>query len=191
MFRKGNGYIKRIVFFALLASIITASVTGWVKTAAASKVSVQAGKIVKEQVSPSDSKKKKLQKLFRYAEKTYGYGRSVGFEAYDGWEEDFALQMYSDKKGSCYHFAAAYAFLAKKAAGYPTRIGIGKTTGFGNGAQAHAWVEVKIKSTWYICDPNMDRFAEDSSGRYFLKKRNSLKKVYGGFKGTKYHTVSL
>ena len=54
--------------------------------------------------------------------------------------------MYTEKKGSCYHFAAAYAFLAEKATGYKVRIGVGKTNGFSGDLQNHAWTEVKINS---------------------------------------------
>ncbi len=94
--------------------------------------------------------------------------------------------MYTEKKGSCYHFAAAYAFLAEKATGYKVRIGVGKTNGFSGDLQNHAWTEVKINSKWYICDTNMDKYAENSSGKYFLKSRNKLKKVYNNYKDVKY-----
>ena len=134
--------------------------------------------IVKKKVKAKDSKKKKLQKLFQYTEKTYKYGRAYGFKPKKGWEKNYALEMYSKKKGSCYHYAAAYAFLAKKATNYTVRIGVGKTNGFNPKVkQDHAWVEIRIKGNWYICDPNMDKFAAKSSGKYFLKDRKGLKKT--------------
>lgn len=74
----------------------------------------QAEKIVQKKTKSSDSAKKKLKKLFKYTEKMYGYKRVTGFQAYSGWQKDYALEMYKEKSGSCYHFAAAYAFLAKK-----------------------------------------------------------------------------
>lgn len=153
---------------------------------ASNNLTVQAEKIVGSKVKPSDSEKRKLKKLFKYVENTYDYKRTMDFKAYDGWEKDYALEMYSSKKGSCYHFAAAYAFLAKKATGYQVRIGVGKTDGFSGTLQSHAWTEVKINSKWFICDTNMDKYAEKSSGKYFLKKRNGLKKVYNNFKGVQY-----
>lgn len=152
-------------------------------------LTVQAEKIVDKKVKPSDSEKKKLKKLFKYVENTYGYKRAMGFKTYDGWEKDYALEMYSGKKGSCYHFAAAYAFLAEEATDCEVRIGIGKTNGFSGKLQDHAWTEIKINSKWYICDTNMDKYAEKSSGKYFLKKRNGLKKVYNNFKGVQYFTL--
>ncbi len=32
----------------------------------------------------------------------------------------------------------------------------------------------------------MDKYAENSSGKYFLKSRNKLKKVYNNYKDVKY-----
>lgn len=154
--------------------------------------------IVGKQTKKKDNKKQKLKKLFNYTEKTYGYARLIKngkpyvFKQTKGWEKTYAVEMYSKKKGSCYHYASAYAFLAKKATGYPVRIGIGKTNGFNkNTIQPHAWAEIKIGSTWYICDPNMDKFAAKSSGKYYLKKRSSLKKTYNKFKDVKYTTVKF
>lgn len=139
----------------------------------------KAESIVKKQVKKKSSKKSALKQLFTYTEKTYGYKRVTGFKNTKGWEKTYAKQMYSSKKGSCYHFAAAYAFLAKKATGYPVRICIGKTNGFNKKVwQAHAWAEVKIGSKWYICDPNMDKFAAKSSGKYYLKDRTKLTSTY-------------
>ena len=155
------------------------------------KVKTQATKIVNKQTVKKDSKKQKLEKLFQYCENTYGYKRVYGFENKKGWERDYAVEMYKGKKGSCYHYAAAYAFLAKRATGYTVRIGVGKTNGFTGELQDHAWVEVKIGKTWYVCDPNMDKFAEDCSGKYYLKKRGSLKKVYNNYKKVKYVKVTL
>lgn len=178
-----------IISFSMLLCFMLASQR--VVTPAATNLSDQANKIVSKKTKSSDSEKKKLKKLFKYTEKTYGYKRVTGFQAYSGWEKDYASQMYSEKNGSCYHFAAAYAFLAKKATGYEVRIGIGKTNGFTGNLQSHAWTEVKINSKWYICDTNMDKFAENSSRKYFLKKRDKLKKVYDDFKDVKYFTVAF
>lgn len=145
------------------------------------KVSLQkkTAAIVKKQVKKKSSKKSALKQLFKYTEKAYGYKRVIGFKNKKGWEKTYARTMYNSKRGSCYHFAAAYAFLAKKATGYPVRICLGKTNGFNKKVwQPHAWVEVKIGKKWYICDPNMDKFAAKSSGKYFLKNRTKLSKTY-------------
>lgn len=61
--------------------------------------------IVKSQVLPEDTKEVKLQKLFQYTEKTYGYKRQIGFKNKKGWTKTYAQKMIKSKKGSCYHFA--------------------------------------------------------------------------------------
>lgn len=151
----------------------------------------QIEKIVNNKVKKADSEKKKLKNLFDYIEKEYDYKRVMGFEAYKGWEKDYALEMYTEKKGSCYHFAAAYAFLAKKATGYKVRIVTGRTNGFSGVLQEHAWTEINIDSKWYICDSNMDKYAENSSGKYFLKKKSKLKNIYNNYKNVQYCMVTL
>lgn len=177
---------------ALAVCIMAVSFTQIAKAAASSdKLEEQAAQIVSQQVKANDSAKKKLKKLFTYLQKEYDYGRKVGFEAYDGWEKDYALEMFADEKGSCYHYAAAYAFLAKKATGYSVRIGVGQTNGFSGKLQKHAWTEVKISGKWYILDSNMDKYAADSSGKYCLKKRDSLKNTYNKYKDTKYYTAAF
>ncbi len=167
--RKQTG--KRLIMMALALVLLLSAPAASVQAASSSdkKLKKKVTSIVKKKVKTKDSKEKKLEKLFTYAEKTYKYGRSYEFKAKKGWEKKFASEMYKKKKGSCYHFAAAYAFLAKKATNYKVRIGIGKTNGFNAEIiQDHAWVEVKIKGKWYICDPNMDKFAADSSKTYFF-----------------------
>lgn len=183
---------KKIAVILIVMSMIIHSAAEPVNVSAAGdSLAAEAEKIVNRKVNPSDGAKKKLKKLFKYAENTYDYKRVMGFDTYDGWEKDYALETYSDKKGSCYHFAAAYAFLAKKATGYKVRIAIGKTNGFSGALQGHAWTEIRIASKWYICDTNMDKYAEKSSGKYFLKKRKNLKKVYDNFQDVQYFTATF
>ena len=178
MLTKTRNNFKKIVSLLLAVCMITIALTQTATAASAgTKLDEAVTKIVDKQVKSKDSAKKKLKKLFTYVQKEYDYGRKTGFEAYDGWEKDYALEMFEDKKGSCYHYAAAYAFLAKKATGYSVRIGVGQTDGFSGNLQKHAWAEVKIGGKWYICDPNMDKYAADCSNKYCLKKRNNLKKI--------------
>lgn len=181
--------IKKIGLLLIVFSVIMAGIS--VKASASTTLLGQTEKIVNKKVKQTDSEKKKLKKLFNFVEKNYDYKRTMDFVPYSGWEKNYASEMYSEKKGSCYHFAAAYAFLAKKATGCNVRIGIGKTSGFSETLQDHAWVEVNINSKLYICDPNMDKYAENSSGKYFLKKRDKLKNVYNNFKNVQYFTVAF
>ncbi len=191
MLAKAENYLKKIAIFTLVFCMITGLFAQPAAASAGAQLDEAVTKIVDKQVSAKDSAKKKLKKLFTYIQKEYDYGRKTGFEAYNGWEKDYALEMLEDQKGSCYHYAAAYAFLAKKATGYSVRIGVGQTTGFSGNLQKHAWAEVKISGKWYICDPNMDKYAAESSGKYCLKKRNSLKGTYNKFKDTKYYDAAF
>ena len=112
------------------------------------------------------------------AKKNYGYARAIGFKNTKGWEKTFAAEMIKNKKGSCYHFAALYAFLAKES-GVQARICLGRTNGFNKARwQDHAWCEVKVGKKWYICDPNMDKFAANSKGKYFMKTVSSMKSTF-------------
>lgn len=177
---------------ALVLCMMAASLTQAVKAASSkSRLEETAAQIVDTETKPGDSAKKKLKKLSAYMQKEYGYARKTGFHAYRGWEKDYALEMFEDQKGSCYHYAAAYAFLAKKAAGCSVRIGVGQTDGFSGKLQKHAWAEVKLNGKWYICDPNMDKYAADSSGKYCLKKRSSLKNTYNKFKDAEYYHAAF
>ncbi len=192
MSAKTEAYFKKIIIFILAACMLVCIPVRPAKAAqSGAKTEETVTKLVDGQVKANDSAKKKLKKLFTYVRKEYDYGRKTGFEAYGGWEKDYAMEMYKDKKGSCYHFAAAYAFLAKKATGYNVRIGVGQTNGFSGSLQKHAWTEVKIGGKWYICDPNMDKYAADSSNKYYLKKRNNLKSTYNNFEDTTYYNVAF
>lgn len=183
---------QKIMAAALVLCMMAASLTQAVKAASSkSRLEETAAQIVDTETKPGDSAKKKLKKLSAYMQKEYGYARKTGFHAYRGWEKDYALEMFEDQKGSCYHYAAAYAFLAKKAAGCSVRIGVGQTDGFSGKLQKHAWAEVKLNGKWYICDPNMDKYAADSSGKYCLKKRSSLKNTYNKFKDAEYYHAAF
>lgn len=162
-------------------------------TAVDTALKKKAKKIVNQQVKPQATKKAKLKKLFKFVEKKYGYARAENFKNSKGWEKTYAKAMYNKKQGSCYHFAAAFAFLAKQATGYPVRIVVGQTNGFSGRLQAHAWTEVKMNGKWYVFDTNMDKFAAKSSLKYFKKLHTSaaMKKVYGNYKSAKYINVKF
>lgn len=104
----------------------------------------------------------------------------MGFKPTSGWEYTYAKQMLTTRKGSCYHDAAAFAFLAKRATGLPVRICIGTSNAFNTkNWQAHGWVEIKVGNTWYTYDTNANRFSSLRKGKWFHQKRSSMEgKVY-------------
>lgn len=148
------------------------------KTMKKSDLEKKAERIVNAKVKKGSSKEAALKTLFQYVEKTCNYSRAIGFSPVSGWEKTYALDMLRTKRGSCYHFAAAYGFLAKKATGYPVRVCIGTTNGFNKSRwQPHGWCEIKIKGKWYVFDPNMDKFATGSRLKYYKKDRKKLIKT--------------
>ncbi len=66
----------------------------------------------------------------------------------------FAKQMFANKQGNCYRYAAAFAYIAN-ALGYDSRVAVGKISSASGGMTPHGWTEVKVSGTWYICDANM------------------------------------
>lgn len=180
---------KRTFALCLAAILIFGMVTPAMpvmEVNAKSSLEKKVEKIVKKQTKPSASVQKNLKALFQYVEKNYNYKHVIGFNATKGWEKKYAQEMLASEHGSCYHFAALYAFLAKKASGYQVRVCIGKTNGFEAARwQFHGWCEVKVKGTWYVCDPNLDKYGADSKCKYFMKKFSKVKKNYKRSKSIK------
>lgn len=124
---------------------------------------------------------------------SYGYARApAGFQpekAAKDWEYGYAKEMLSNKAGSCYHFAAAFAFLAKRATGLPVRICYGQAKTFAsNKWQAHCWVQVKMNEKWYTYDPNAQRFSTYRKGKWYKLAYATSKKLY---KASKTITVNI
>jgi hypothetical protein len=95
--------------------------------------------------------------------------------------------MLSKKKGSCYHYAALYAFLAKRATGLPVRICWGTSNAFNKKVwQNHAWVEIKLDGQWYTYDPNAARYSKLRVGKWFQQSSEEIKSIY---KKKKYITL--
>ena len=201
---------KRAAFsFILAAAAVICALTvmpGNVR--AASKLEKQCAKILKAaKVSSKDDDLTKLEKLFDYVTykkvskgeikaENFTYARDMTFtkdSAKKNWTNKYAYNMFLTKSGSCYRFAAGYGFLALKATGLPVRVYVGKTKGFGNPNQQHAWTEIKIKKKWYVFDTNMDKLSPKvkKPHTYFNKPASKVKKVYYNFKGAKYYDLSF
>ncbi|MDY4578568.1 MAG: transglutaminase domain-containing protein, partial [Anaerobutyricum hallii] len=111
-------YLKRfaaVMMVALCLVLGSSLMPGGSAQAAAKKTTLEkkVESIVKAKVKTGSSKQAALKTLFQYVEKTYNYKRVVGFKDTAGWEKTYALSMIKSKAGSCYHFAALYAFLTK------------------------------------------------------------------------------
>lgn len=139
-------------------------------------------KVIKTQkFTAKTTDKQKLQKLFNYTKKAFGYKRYMGgIPSASGWDSKFAQEMLKTKAGSCYHDAAAFAYLARRATGLPVRICVGTSNAFNKTRwQNHGWVEIKVGNKWYTFDTNANRFSSLRKGKWFMQKRNAMKgKVY-------------
>lgn len=138
-------------------------------------------KVIKGQkITDNTAKKTAINKLAAYVEKNCEYGRVMGFKGNKGWEYSYAKEMLTKKQGSCYHYAAAFAFLAKRATGYPVRICWGTSNAFNTSRwQYHAWTEVKIGNTWYTYDTNAAKKSPLRKGKWYQQKRSAMEgKIY-------------
>lgn len=115
----------------------------------------QAVSFVRKYTKPSWSKSKKLKVCYDKLWKKYPYKRS-----YDGCSAKkmpkFARDMFTKKKGNCYRYASAFAYIAR-VIGYDSRVAVGKIGHRGGGTTPHGWTEIKSGRKWKKCDANMQR----------------------------------
>ena len=138
-------------------------------------------KVIKAQkFTKKTTDKQKLQKLFNYTKKAYKFARYRGVPSEKGWDGKFAKEMLYIKEGSCYHDAAAFAYLARRVTGLPVRICIGTSNLYNISRwQNHGWVEIKVKGKWYTFDTNGNRYSKRKDVKWFMQKHASMEgKVY-------------
>ncbi len=134
----------------------------------ASKVKKQADKIIKKQTKKISKKDKaaRLERILQYADRSFAFAqradRAFIEAARDHMLSDKNLRsaaytMMKKRKGTCFHEAAALAYLIKRAAGCPTKMVIGQTDAFSGKKQSHAWVEAYVDGVWMVFDSNLDR----------------------------------
>ena len=183
-----------MLFVLLITALPVQAATKTVK--ADTTIKKEVSKVIKtNKITSSTSKSVALKKVFTYmtTKNRYKYSRApLGFKpnVQKNWERDFAKQLLKNKRGSCYHYAAAYAYLAKKISKYPVRIGYGQAKVFSDKWQAHAWTEIKIGKTWYIYDANAQQFSKKRVGKWYQQKRTSMTKIYN-LKTAKYTYVEI
>lgn len=89
----------------------------------------------------------KAEYAFLYLANNYPYVRVYDDQPSD--EDDisaFAIELFTEKQGTCYRYAAAYACICK-IAGYRSRFSYGIS-----GSLLHGWTEVYVDGEWLICD---------------------------------------
>ena len=84
---------------------------------------------------------------FLYMAKNFPYHRTYDHPKKASDLPALAIDLFKNKKGNCFRYAAAFACTAR-IAGYRSRVVIGDTLG-----SPHGWVEVLVNGKWLICDP--------------------------------------
>lgn len=117
----------------------------------------QAVSFVMKYSSPKLSRQKRLKKCFQALLK-YPYHRMTDGEPSARKIASCARYMFSAKRGNCYRYASAMAYIGR-VLGYDTRVAVGAVTARGPKAplSPHGWCEVKIGNTWKMIDCSMQR----------------------------------
>ena len=85
---------------------------------------------------------------FLYMAKNFPYHRTYDHPKKASDLPALAIDLFKNKKGNCFRYAAAFACTAR-IAGYRSRVVIGDVLG-----SPHGWVEVLVNGKWLICDPD-------------------------------------
>ena len=85
---------------------------------------------------------------FLYMAKNFPYHRTYDHPKKAADLPALAIDLFKNKKGNCFRYAAAFACTAR-IAGYRSRVVIGDVLG-----SPHGWVEVLVNGKWLICDPD-------------------------------------
>ncbi|MCF0132579.1 MAG: transglutaminase domain-containing protein [Blautia sp.] len=175
------------IMFCLLMAVLLLGLTSLTYAAPANKpgsaLKKQINLVIKDcSITSKMTPEKKLKLLFTRIgnKKNYAYERApFDFNPKtNGWANSYALSMLKNKRGSCYHHAAAFAYLARKATSLPVRICYGKAKIYSSSKSPHAWVEVKIDKKWYIYDTNAKAFAGKGTWGKLLRTSSTAKKLY-------------
>lgn len=94
---------------------------------------------------------------------TYPYQRFYGDRPAAGQMPGYAKYMFTNKKGNCYRYGAALAYIAR-VLGYDSRVAAGGVTAYAyTSLSAHGWCEILIGSTWKMCDCSMQNAHRDKN----------------------------
>lgn len=90
----------------------------------------------------------KMKSGFMYLATHFPYKRTYDHPKKAADIAPLAIDMFKNKKGNCFRYAACFTCLAK-IAGYRARTVIGTA-----GTSPHGWSEVYVNGQWLICDPD-------------------------------------
>ncbi len=127
-------------------------------------------KFVTQNSKSSQTRRQRLKSCFKALCK-YKYKHISGDKPSASKIKSYASYLFKNKKGNCYRFASAMAYIAR-VLGYESRVAAGGVSSHSSGSlSAHGWCEVKVGSTWKIIDCTMQRTHKDVD-LFLVKKSN-------------------
>ena len=113
-----------------------------------------------------------LRAAYEYARDSFVYFRKAPLTfGEEGWQADYAVEMFTKERGNCYNYAAAFWALAR-GLGYDARAYSGTIS-----EQPHGWVEIAFDGVDYLFDPELEMAARErgnfGSDRFKMTKLNA------------------
>ena len=126
----------------------------WVK----SKDFTTGDKKVDREVKKLAKKYKTLKSAFNWVKnhRHKNFSKRVYPVGSTNWGLKEAKRFFFSDQRDCYGFAAAFYYLALYH-GYDAKLVSGKVPRRSGGLASHGWVEIKIKGTTYVFDPDLQR----------------------------------
>lgn len=109
--------------------------------------------VIASVTTPEMTQEQKLLACANYVIDACSYKRDAAVPS-GNWPETYALEMLTSKRGNCYRYASAIAYLAK-GLGYEAKAVAGQVRSVKGGLTPHGWAEVCIDGVWYIYDGSM------------------------------------
>ncbi len=129
-----------------------------------------AAQFVGTNTTTGQSNSSKLSTCYRVLWSTYPYQRYYGDNPSASVMSQYAIDMFKNKKGNCYRYAASFACVAK-VLGYNSRVGCGMISSVSGGMTPHGWTEVYNNGQWLICDPDM-QMSYPNTNVYMITESN-------------------
>lgn len=131
-------------------------------------------KFVMKNSSSKDSPKRRLKSCYKALCK-YRYKRFYSDKPSAKKIQSYAAYMFKNKKGNCYRYASAFAYIAR-VLGYNSRVSVGGVTSHTNSALSpHGWCEIKINGKWTVCDCSMQKTHKKNNLFLCLMKKYPFK----------------
>ena len=109
----------------------------------------------------------------------------------------YAVDMFDEKCGSCFHYGALFAVAAKQALGKDATVKLAVGPAKYTATDYHAWVEVTMGKKTYVYDPQAGNLYSKNAksatdfGKFYGKLKGKVKSNYYSYKNVKYTSVKL